>query len=157
MNKIKATLLFLIMIFAAAVGLAQPPTTEYGQTLIDPLVLLDNDVPLLQKFARQAGYEPSLETTSDSTQYVYVEADTYSLAIYLDEKNTSWIARIFTQQDKTKSWIDYYDNLVKTQPKLWSKASKDRYVYKETFTEPYYVDIIKEKSGYKRLIMEVHH
>jgi hypothetical protein len=146
--------MFLLM--SSCVVFGQPPSSENELKLISPNVLIGNEASVLQEFAREAGYTPSLESTEDSVQFVYVEAKTYSLAIYLDE-NISWIARIFTQKDKGKLWIAYLDNFVKTQPNLWSKVNKEQYMFKETSAEPVYLDIIKEDSGYKRFIIEFHH
>lgn len=151
----KKTIYTLFLFISAHVAWAQPPTAENEQKLISPAVLLGSRSSDLQKIARQAGYEPSLESTDDSTKYVYVEAKTYSLAIYL-ENDISWIARIFTQKDKAKPWLAYLDNLVKTQPNIWSRSGKDQYLYKEGETEPVVVDIIKESDGYKRFIVEFH-
>lgn len=145
-----------LLLFVSAYEVwGQPPTSESEQQLISPSVLLGTRSADLQQFAKRAGYESSLESTDDSIQYVYVEAKTYSLAIYL-ENDSSWIARIFTQKDKAKPWLAYLDNLVKTKSNVWSKSGKDQYLYKEEELEPVVVDVIKESSGYKRFILEFH-
>ena len=147
--------LFCLYSFLLVFKLSGQPNNVEESALIHPEILIGNAEFILAEFVKSCGYHYTNEKTVDDIKFMHIKTKTYDLAIYF-RGDTTLLARILSSVKKTQRWNKYYSDLVKKNPKAWSKISDYQYkFYNNETSSILYIDIMRDFTK-DLVIIEIH-